>query len=302
MIKKELLVLAIGGNALLQRGESLEYSYMQKNINIVSKIISETINDYNTIIVHGNGPQVGLLSLQSHAYGKVRPYPFDILNAESQGMIGYLLQQTLANYMPNISITTVVTQVLVDRKDQAFKFPTKFIGPVYNKQESTDLNNKHGWIMKKDGKFYRRVVASPKPIDIIEMDSISTLINANTVVIAGGGGGIPCIKDNTKLRGIEAVVDKDYTAALLAKRLKASRFVILTDVDAVYDNFSTPESKPIREIDAATLRKYKFPLGSMQPKIDAVCDFVSSTNRTASIGSFDKLVEILNGRSGTLIK
>ena len=299
---KELLVLAIGGNALLQRGEPLEYSYMQKNINKVSKIISAIINDYKIIIVHGNGPQVGLLSLQSNAYKEVPPYPFDILNAESQGMIGYLLQQTLANYIQNIPITTLITQVLVDQKDLAFKLPTKFIGPVYNKQESEDLSNRYGWIMKEDGKFYRRVVASPKPIDIIEIDSASTLINFNTIVISGGGGGIPCIRDGNKLIGIEAVVDKDYTAALLAKKLKADKFIILTDVDAVYDNFGTAKSKPIREIDVATLKGHRFPSGSMQPKVDAVCDFVSSTNKTSSIGALDKLLEILNRRSGTLIK
>ena len=299
---KELLVLAIGGNALLQRGEPLEYSYMQKNINKVSKIISAIINDYKIIIVHGNGPQVGLLSLQSNAYKEVPPYPFDILNAESQGMIGYLLQQTLANYIQNIPITTLITQVLVDQKDTAFKFPAKFIGPVYNKQESEDLNNRYGWIMKEDGKFYRRVVASPKPIDIVEIDSVLTLANFNTVVISGGGGGIPCIKDGNKLMGIEAVVDKDYTAVLLAKKLKADRFIILTDVDAVYDNFGTAQSKPIREIDVATLKGHRFQAGSMKPKVDAVCDFVSSTNKTASIGALDKLLEILNKRSGTLIK
>ena len=299
---KELLVLAIGGNALLQRGEPLEYSNMQKNIDKVSKIIAAIVNDYKIIIVHGNGPQVGLLSLQSNAYKEVQPYPFDILNAESQGMIGYLLQQTLANYIQNIPITTLITQVLVDQKDTAFKFPAKFIGPVYNKQESEDLSNRYGWIMKEDGKFYRRVVASPKPIDIIEIDSASTLINFNTIVISGGGGGIPCIRDGNKLIGIEAVVDKDYTAALLAKKLKADKFIILTDVDAVYDNFGTAKSKPIREIDVATLKGHRFPSGSMQPKVDAVCDFVSSTNKTASIGALDKLLEILNRRSGTLIK
>ena len=187
------------GNALLQRGEPLEYSNMQKNIDKVSKIIAAIVNDYKIIIVHGNGPQVGLLSLQSNAYKEVQPYPFDILNAESQGMIGYLLQQTLANYIQNIPITTLITQVLVDQKDTAFKFPAKFIGPVYNKQESEDLNNRYGWIMKEDGKFYRRVVASPKPIDIVEIDSVLTLANFNTVVISGGGGGIPCIKDGNKV-------------------------------------------------------------------------------------------------------
>ena len=191
---------------------------------------------------------------------------------------------------------------MVDQKDLAFKLPTKFIGPVYNKQESEDLSNRYGWIMKEDGKFYRRVVASPKPIDIIEIDSASTLINFNTIVISGGGGGIPCIRDGNKLIGIEAVVDKDYTAALLAKKLKADKFIILTDVDSVYDNFGTAKSKPIREIDVATLKGHRFPSGSMQPKVDAVCDFVSSTNKTASIGALDKLLEILNRRSGTLIK
>lgn len=302
MTKKKLLVLALGGNALLQRGKPLEYSCMQKNIDKVSKIVSKIIKNYKIIIVHGNGPQVGLLSLQSNAYKEVKPYPFDVLNAESQGMIGYLLQQALTNYIQGIPITTLITQVLVEQKDKAFKFPTKFIGPVYNKQESANLTKKHGWVMKEDGKFYRRVVPSPKPLDIIEMDSVSALINFDSVVIVGGGGGIPCIRNNNKLKGMEAVVDKDYTAALLAKKLKADRFIILTDVDAVYDNFGTRKSKPIRKIDAATLKKYSFQSGSMQPKVDAVCDFVSSTNKTANIGALERLLEILNGKSGTLIR
>jgi carbamate kinase len=302
MNKKELLVIALGGNALLQRGEALEYSTMQKNIDKVSKIISKIAKDYRIVIVHGNGPQVGLLALQTNAYKDVQPYPFDVLNAESQGMIGYPLQQMLQNYIKHVPIVTLVTQVLVDQKDPAFALPTKFIGPTYDEKDSKDLHDNYDWTMKAVGKFYRRVVPSPKPIDIIEKEPILTLVNSDMVVITGGGGGIPCIRDGDMLKGAEAVVDKDYTAALLAKKLKADRLVILTDVDAVYDKFSTEESKAIRETTPNELKSYNFPAGSMGPKVEAACDFVSSTKKIASIGSLDKLLDILDGKSGTLIK
>lgn len=299
--KKKLLVIALGGNALLKRGERLDYFYMQRNITNVAKIISQIAHEYKIIIVHGNGPQVGLLALQASNYKDIQPYPFDVLNAESQGMIGYPLQQAIGNFKEDMSIVTVITQVIVDQGDPAFNLPTKFIGAVYNKEESENLMGKESWAMKQDGEYWRRVVPSPKPIDIIEMTAISTLVNSGMIVIAGGGGGIPCIRKDSLLTGVEAVVDKDYTAALLAKRLKADKLVILTDIDAVYDKFGRPDSEPIKKITAANLKEHNFPMGSMLPKVEAACDFVLSTGNTTSIGALDKLLEILNNKSGTLI-
>lgn len=299
--QKKLLVIALGGNALLKRGQSLDYSYMKQNIAIAARTIAKIAKDYKIIIVHGNGPQIGLLALQNNAYKEVNPYPFDILNAESQAMIGYPLQQKITNFAKDIKAITLITQSIISPKDPALNYPTKFIGSSYSKKEAKKLAAKYSWQIKSDGKFWRRIVPSPKPVKIVEMSAISNLIKENFIVIAGGGGSIPCLKKNNSLVGMEAVIDKDYTAALIAKELKADRLVILTDTDAVYENFGKPNQKPIGKISVNKLKKYKFPKGSMLPKIEAACDFASSNNRTVNIGSLDQFSKILENKSGTLI-
>jgi len=250
---------------------------------------------------YSNGPQVGLLSLQSQAYKEVSPYPFDILNAESQGMIGYILQQSIYNNTKTKLATTILTQVLVDQEDQAFNIPSKPIGPFYDEQQKKLIQEKYQWQFIKDGNLWRRIVPSPKPLEVIEVEAILKLLSAGSIVIAGGGGGIPCIRKNNELIGSEAVIDKDLTASLLAKELKADTFIILTDVDAIYENFGKTDSKPIRKISTTELQKHSFPAGTMQPKVDAVCDFVLTSGNEAFIGNLNELELILEKKKGTLI-
>lgn len=297
-----LLVIALGGNALLQRGEPLESDLLRKNVKVAATVIAKAAEDHDIVIAHGNGPQVGLLALQADAYKKVHPYPLDILDAESQGMIGYLLQQEIGNYLQSKSVATLLTQVLVDAKDPAFQSPSKPIGPVYTESQAKAIQQAHDWILKPDGQYFRRVVPSPKPQHIYELDAIKLLLQANTIVIAGGGGGIPCIKTGDKqLKGVEAVIDKDLTASLLARQLKAESLVILTDVDAVYENWGTSAAKAIHNISSKTLRQYQFAAGSMGPKVEAACQFVDATLRPVMIGKLSDLNEILKGKAGTLI-
>ncbi|WP_423062582.1 carbamate kinase [Candidiatus Paracoxiella cheracis] len=297
-----LLVIALGGNALLQRGEPLESDLLRKNVKVAATVIAKAAEEHDIVIAHGNGPQVGLLALQADAYKKVHPYPLDILDAESQGMIGYLLQQEIGNYLQSKSVATLLTQVLVDAKDPAFQSPSKPIGPVYTESQAKAIQQAHDWILKPDGQYFRRVVPSPKPQHIYELDAIKLLLQANTMVIAGGGGGIPCIKTGDKqLKGVEAVIDKDLTASLLARQLKAESLVILTDVDAVYENWGTSAAKAIHNISSKTLRQYQFAAGSMGPKVEAACQFVDATLRPVMIGKLSDLNEILKGKGGTLI-
>ncbi len=297
-----LLVIALGGNALLQRGEPLESDLLRKNVKVAATVIAKAAEEHDIVIAHGNGPQVGLLALQADAYKKVHPYPLDILDAESQGMIGYLLQQEIGNYLQSKSVATLLTQVLVDAKDPAFQSPSKPIGPVYTESQAKAIQQAHDWILKPDGQYFRRVVPSPKPQHIYELDAIKLLLQANTMVIAGGGGGIPCIKTGDKqLKGVEAVIDKDLTASLLARQLKAESLVILTDVDAVYENWGTSAAKAIHNISSKTLRQYQFAAGSMGPKVEAACQFVDATLRPVMIGKLSDLNEILKGKAGTLI-
>ncbi|MCH9770627.1 MAG: carbamate kinase [Gammaproteobacteria bacterium] len=296
-----LIVIALGGNALLQRGQPLEANLLRENVVKAATEIAKVAEHHEVVIVHGNGPQVGLLALQADAYKKVHPYPLDILDAESQGMIGYLLQQEIGNHTQTKSAVTLLTQVLVDAKDSAFSAPTKFIGPVYNETEAKTIKQQHAWILKADGKYLRRVVASPKPQHICELEIIDLLLKDN-VVIAGGGGGIPCIKEaNHHLKGVEAVIDKDLTASLMAIQLKADAFVILTDVDAVYENWNQPSAKPIQQITADEINQQSFPAGSMQPKITAVCEFTNATGYSSMIGNLNQLQDILAGKAGTKI-
>lgn len=298
------VVIAIGGNALLKKGQAQEADILKRNCQLAAKSIAQLAKIHEIILVHGNGPQVGLLSLQANAYQEVSPYPFDVLGAESQGMIGYLLQQALHNELNgDKSTASLLTQVVVDKNDPAFKCLTKPIGPFYNAQQKKNLVEKFSWQFKSIKNEFRRVVASPKPIKIIELDAIEALSAAKIIVIAAGGGGIPCLQTNDGLTGVEAVIDKDLTAARLALDLQADKLVILTDIDGVYKNWNEEEQALITKSTVKELSQQAFESGSMQPKISAACQFVneSKMKTSAHIGHLEKLTSIIQGNSGTLI-
>lgn len=301
------IVLALGGNALLQREEAMTLENQLKNITRASSSIVDIANGNQLVIVHGNGPQVGMLMEQNATYHEAKPqmlpYPMDVLSAETCGMIGCLLQQELLNADDTCSPVSLITQTLVDITDPAFKEPTKFVGPVYSKKEAQSIMEERPFLRyKADGKYYRQVVASPKPKDILEIKQINTLLDSGSIVIAGGGGGIPVYKNSdSKLCGVECVIDKDYTAELISERIQADLFIILTDGN-VCENFGTPTQKDIKRISPEELQKYDFPAGSMGPKVDAVCMFVKQTGRKAVIGSLYELDMILKLEAGTSIE
>lgn len=254
------------------------------------------------ILVHGNGPQVGLLALQNSAYASVTPYPLDILGAESQGMIGYMLQQALKNQLPQREISVLLTQVEVDAHDPAFSNPTKYIGPIYDDAQAKTLHAEKGWIFKADGKAFRRVVPSPQPKRIVESDAIRTLIARDHLVICNGGGGVPVVEKADGYHGIEAVIDKDLSAALLARQLHADALLILTDADAVYLDWGKPTQRPLSQVTPELLGEMQFDAGSMGPKVTACAEFVSHCRGIAGIGSLADGSAILAGDKGTLIR
>lgn len=298
---KPTVVVALGGNALLCRGEPLDADIQRKNVGTAAQAIAALIQDWNVVLVHGNGPQVGLLALQNAAYKEVKAYPLDILGAETQGMIGYLLMQELRNVLPEVAVTTLLTQVEVDGCDPAFLNPTKYIGPVYDKAEADALSLEKGWEFKNDGKYTRRVVPSPMPLNIIESESIKQLINHGNLVICTGGGGIPVVRKDNKLVGIEAVIDKDLSAAFLAKQINADALLILTDADAVYLNWGQEDQYALKNAQPEQLAQIEFDAGSMGPKINAACEFVNATQGRVGIGCLVDGAQILQGLKGTLI-
>ncbi|WP_038175114.1 MULTISPECIES: carbamate kinase [Vibrio] len=298
---KQTVVVALGGNALLRRGEPLEAEVQRQNIEVAVKTISEIAKEYNVVLVHGNGPQVGLLALQGLEYKKVAPYPLDVLGSETQGMIGYMLMQEFKNQMPNVNATCMLTQMTVDPNDPAFADPTKPIGPIYEEAEARELAEKYHWTIKPDGKHFRRVVPSPQPTGIIEHDAITKLIDAGHLVICTGGGGIPVKRENGKLVGVEAVIDKDMSAAFLAKQLDADALLILTDADAVYLDWGKPTQHALRSTTPSELAQYQFDAGSMGPKIEASCEFIKQGGKVVGIGSLQDGLRILQGTAGTNI-
>ncbi|MCG9598509.1 carbamate kinase [Vibrio sp. Isolate25] len=298
---KQTVVVALGGNALLRRGEPLEAEVQRQNIEIAVKTISEIAQEYNVVLVHGNGPQVGLLALQGLEYKKVAPYPLDVLGSETQGMIGYMLMQEFKNQMPNVNATCMLTQMTVDPNDPAFADPTKPIGPIYEEAEARELAEKYHWTIKPDGQHFRRVVPSPQPTGIIEHEAITKLIDEGHLVICTGGGGIPVKHENGKLVGVEAVIDKDMSAAFLAKQLNADALLILTDADAVYLDWGKPTQHALRSTNPTELAQYQFDAGSMGPKIEASCEFVKQGGKVVGIGSLEDGLRILQGTAGTNI-
>lgn len=297
-----LVVIALGGNALLQRGQPLEAEVQLRNIEVAATAIAQIAQLHQVVVTHGNGPQVGLLALQAEAYRAVHSYPLDVLNAETEGMIGYLIEQQLRNQLPNQQVVTLLTQVEVAADDPAFAHSTKPIGPLYTQAEAKQLAAERGWTIAADGDAYRRVVPSPEPRCILELSTIQLLVKAGALVICAGGGGIPVVvTPGAGIRGVEAVIDKDLAAALLAISLHADALLLLTDVDAVYTNWNSPDAKPLREATPQQLRSYTFAPGSMAPKVEAACRFVEVTNKVAGIGRLEDGLAILSGQAGTIV-
>ena len=300
-----LVVIALGGNALLRRGEPMTAENQRANVRVAAQALAPVAAEHQLVVGHGNGPQVGLLALQGAAYEKVETYPLDVLGAQTEGMIGYMIEQELGNLLPfERPFATMLTMVEVDPNDPAFKNPTKFIGPVYLKEEAERLAAEKGWIFKPDGDKWRRVVASPEPKRIFELRPIKWLLERNTIVIAAGGGGIPTMYEpgvNRRLIGVECVIDKDLASELLARQLGADLFVMLTDADAVYANWGRPTQAAIRRASPTALDATTFAAGSMGPKVNAACRFAKVTRKRAAIGALADLAKILAGEAGTTI-
>jgi carbamate kinase len=295
-------VVALGGNALLRRGEPLEAASQARAAHAAAALLARSSADHRLVVTHGNGPQVGLLSLMSDAYGKTKPYPLDVLSSETEGQIGYVLELELDNAVVDQATVAVLTRVVVDAQDPAFGSPSKFIGPVYAENEARAEAARHGWAVKPDGAGWRRVVASPEPVRIVQLDAIERLVEGGFLVVCAGGGGIPVVQDGAgRHRGVEAVIDKDLASALLAGDLGAATLVLATDVPAVYDGYGTPAQRRIARATPSGLRSRAFAAGSMGPKVEAVCRFVERTGGRGVIGSLDHVDELLSGRAGTQV-
>ena len=297
------IVIALGGNALLRRGEPMTADAQRHNVRIAAEAMAPIAREHDLVVSHGNGPQVGLLALQGAAYKPDEAYPLDVLGAETEGMIGYMIEQELGNLLPvEKPFATILTMIEVDGEDPAFKDPTKFIGPVYDEAEAKHLAEDKAWSIKPDGDKWRRVVPSPLPRRIFEIRPIKWLMEKGAVVICAGGGGIPTIYDeDRKLHGVEAVIDKDLASELLARELEADLFIMATDADAVFVGFGTPEAKGIKRASPEAMRGYDFPAGSMGPKVEAACQFVERTGKAAAIGALKDLPAIVAGEAGTTV-
>lgn len=304
---KMKVVVALGGNALLRRDQSPTAGNQLENIRRAAAQLALVATHHDLVLTHGNGPQVGLLALQAAAYEKVEAYPLDVLGAQTDGMIGYLLEQELANRLPSTrAITTLITRVEVDPQDPAFKHPTKPIGPVYSKAESERIAAEKSWVMAADGEAFRRVVASPQPQRVLGLQAIRWLLEHGALVIAAGGGGIPVARevhgsDPHLLHGVAAVIDKDLCTSLLARELQADVLVIATDVPAVYLDWGQPTQRALGKVTPQELAAYDFAAGSMGPKVEAARAFVLATGRRAVIGSLDQIQGMLAGTAGTQI-
>jgi carbamate kinase len=296
--------VALGGNALLRRGVPLTMDNQEDSIARAARGLSPLIHQHQVVISHGNGPQVGLLALQADAYDHENSYPFDVLGAQTEGMIGYLLERELRNDLGAArTVATVVTMTEVDLKDPAFSDPSKFDGPIYTEAEAHRLAAKNGWTVKPDGHYWRRVVASPQPMKILELTPVEWLLDRGAVVICAGGGGIPTARDPLSRRwlGVEAVIDKDRTSAVLARGLRADMLIIATDVVGVFDRWGTAEQRLIAEANPDDLDQSAFAAGSMGPKVAAAVDFARSGHGRAVIGSLDDITALVEHRAGTLI-
>tara|TARA_B100000214_G_scaffold375554_1_gene362640 strand:+ start:10005 stop:10913 length:909 start_codon:yes stop_codon:yes gene_type:complete len=295
------IVIALGGNALLQRGDEMTADNQRENIRVAVKALAPIIEEHEVVISHGNGPQVGLLSLQSAAYKEVEEYPLDILGAQTQGMIGYMIEQELGNLLPiEKPIASILTMVEIDPEDPAFSNPTKPIGPVYTEDEAKNLAKIKGWDIKNDGEYWRRVVPSPEPHRIFQLRPIHWLLEKGTVVICAGGGGIPTsYAEKGKLEGVEVVIDKDRASSLLAFELDADLLIMATDTEGVYLDWGSDLERIISKTTPEEIRKYKFDNGSMGPKVEAACTFVERSGQRAAIGSLNDIQKMVDGLAGT---
>ena len=297
------IVVALGGNALLERGQKPDADLQERNVDRAVVALAPIAREHELVVTHGNGPQVGVLALQSASDPHLTtPYPFDVLGAQTQGMIGYWLLQSMQNHLPDRQVAAIINQTLVEAADPAFADPTKFVGEVYTQHDAQRLASERGWDVKADGAGWRRVVGSPRPQRVVETRLIRLLLESGAVVVCAGGGGVPVVRDEKgRLRGVEAVVDKDLTSAVLAESLDADLLLVLTDVPAVMTAYGTPQEAPISRATPAELRSHDFPTGSMGPKVEAVCRFVELTGGAAAIGSLQDAVAILRGEAGTVV-
>lgn len=297
------ILVALGGNALLRRGEALTVENQRRNVRVAAEALAPIGREHQLVISHGNGPQVGLLALQGAAYDQISSYPLDVLVGQTEGMIGYMIEQELGNILPfEQPFATVLSMVEVDPEDPAFQNPTKPIGPLYTEEEARRLSEEKGWAMAPDGDRFRRVVPSPLPKRIFQIRPVKWLLEQGCIVICAGGGGIPTMYGpDGKLHGAEAVVDKDRASALLARELEVDFFLMATDADAVYLDWGKPTQRAIRRASPRALAAYDFATGSMGPKVEAAVDFAGRTGKTAAIGALSDLVRILHGEAGTII-
>jgi carbamate kinase len=299
------VVVALGGNALLKRGEPMTAEVQRGNVRAAAPALAAVATEHQLVLSHGNGPQVGLLALQGAAYEDVEAYPLDVLGAQTEGMIGYVLEQELGNLLPfEVPFATVLTMVEVDPADPGFRDPTKFVGPVYDEGDAKRLGAEKGWVFKQDGEHRRRVVPSPQPKRIFEIRPIRWLLEKDTVVICAGGGGVPTMYDpdaDRTLVGVEAVIDKDLASELLAREVEADVLVMVTDVDGVYVDWGTPERRRLDKTTPDELRALDFAAGSMGPKVEAAARFVERTGGRAAIGGLPEIQRIVEGDAGTQV-
>ena len=300
---RPLIVVALGGNALLRRDDPMTAEAQRSNIRVAARALAPLVDEYDLVLAHGNGPQVGLLALQAAAYTEAEPFPLDVLGAQTQGMIAYMLEQELGNFVPfEKRIATILTMVEVDPADPAFEDPTKFVGPQYDKAEADHLAAERGWTFRLDGQRWRRVVASPEPRQIFEIEPITWLIDGGAIVICTGGGGIPTAYADPERRtlvGVEAVIDKDLASELLARSLSADLFVMLTDAEGVYTGWGTPDQRLLGWVTPDELEAHEFAAGSMGPKVEAASRFVRAAGGRAAIGRLEDIGAIVRGDAGT---
>jgi carbamate kinase len=299
------VVVALGGNALLRRGEPMTVENQRANVAVACEHLAPLVGEHELVISHGNGPQIGLLALEGDAYKPVPAYPLDVLGAETQGMIGYLVQQELRNRLPEDQVlSTLLTMIEVDPKDPAFADPSKPIGPIYSAEGAAELGRDRGWTFRPDGDHHRRVVPSPAPHKIVELPQISHLLESGSVVICAGGGGIPIAHDENGLRGVEAVIDKDHASGLLADGLGADVFVMATDTRGAFLGFGTADQRLVTTADPDVLladHGDEFAAGSMLPKVTAACNFARATGKRAAIGQLSEIDQLVAGTAGTTI-
>jgi len=300
-----LVVVALGGKALFRRGEAVTADRLRASVRTAARALAPLAAEHQLVIAHGSGPQVGLLAMQGAAYAQVETYPFDALGAQSEASVGYMIEQELGTLLPfERPVATLLTMAEVDPADPAFKTPATFVGPMYLREEAERLTSDKGWVFKSDGDKWRRVVASPQPRHIVELQPIKWLLEHNTIVVAAGGGGIPTVLEKSvarRLTGAECVVDRDMASELLARELGADFFVMLTDVEAVFLDWGQPGEKAIRRGSPAALEGMPFAAGSMGPKVQAACRFAKATGKKSAIGALADVGRILDGEAGTTI-